>query len=327
MDAKSSKIVAEKIKGGTIHFKAFSKTQKDATQDYEAEKEALCCLRTSDCIVRFYGFSEIEEYSVIALENYSNGSLDRFLSGRSYTEATVQTILAQTTNALAFCVENGVVHRDVKLGNLLVKEVEPLRILLADFAYSQTFESKEAAESALMTESVGTLQYKAPEVFFTRSTDATLKEELSYDEPVSKEVLDALATSIIKPEENLPYTYKCDIWSLGVLAFHLAVGREYFPFEIISDDMKILRNHFAFDEGPRTEQELRKQHVIEHRIKNQEIQLSIDEIPTVVSDNLKDLISKLLKRDPTKRPHYLEITGHPFLAQDLNHRGLPSLCQ
>lgn len=89
----------------------------------------------------------------------------------------------------------GIVHRDIKLENILV-EVDAWnndgvpKIKLIDFGVATHF---HLGKSKNLTEFTGSIHYMAPEVFYG-----------SYD-------------------------HRCDIWSIGVVLFVLATNR--FPFE------------------------------------------------------------------------------------------------
>ena len=92
-------------------------------------------------------------------------------------------------------------------------------------------------------------------------------------------------------ENKTGHTYGVDIWSLGVVIYTLVVGRP--PFEtpdVKSTYKKIKMCAYSFPEH----------------------------IP--LSDNVKNLISKILQLDPAKRPTLDDIMRHPFLN---NGKGIP----
>jgi hypothetical protein len=76
-----------------------------------------------------------------------------------------------------------------------------------------------------------------------------------------------------------------DIWSLGMLMLELATGRGYFDGKNPSQITKILRD---MDDG------------------------SINLEGLEMNERLKDLISKCLQRDPSKRPNTAQILLHPY---------------
>ena len=76
-----------------------------------------------------------------------------------------------------------------------------------------------------------------------------------------------------------------DIWSLGMLMLELATGRGYFDGKNPSQITKILRD---METGP------------------------IDLEGIEINERLKDLISKCLQKDPSKRPNTAQILLHPY---------------
>ena len=68
------------------------------------------------------------------------------------------TIFGQIVNAVAHCHREGIIHRDLKLENVLFENREQLKIKVADFGISGV------ADSFNPDIDIGTLKYMAPEV-------------------------------------------------------------------------------------------------------------------------------------------------------------------
>ncbi|XP_061729317.1 uncharacterized protein LOC133534239 [Cydia pomonella] len=100
----------------------------------------------------------------------------------------------------------------------------------------------------------------------------------------------------LSPEmvEAKPYSYKIDIWSLGVLCYELLVGIS--PFD---------------DEHRSTEQTLEK------------IKYGIIEYPEYVSEKAKDLMGKLLVVNPDKRLPLASMLQHPWIVENAPPGALP----
>ena len=86
--------------------------------------------------------------------------------------------MVQITQGLEYLHRNNIIHRDIKPANILVKEVEPLILKLADFDVSKFFDPD--IQTSVMSTNVGTLAFKAPE-FFRRDKDGKLNYDRSVD--------------------------------------------------------------------------------------------------------------------------------------------------
>lgn len=75
-------------------------------------------------------------------------------------EKDARKILLQIISAIQYCHSNGVVHRDLKLENILFKEVEDLYVKVIDFGISGVC----TAFQADMVDA-GTIAYMPPECF------------------------------------------------------------------------------------------------------------------------------------------------------------------
>jgi polo-like kinase 1 len=85
-------------------------------------------------------------------------------------------------------------------------------------------------------------------------------------------------------EGKAGHSYEVDIWSLGVIIYTLIIGKP--PYEtpdVKTTYKKIRMNNYNFP----------------------------DHVP--ISDNARNLITKILNLDPLKRPNLDEIISHPFI--------------
>lgn len=88
---------------------------------------------------------------------YEGGNLLEWLTSRAPEINVVQSVMAQVADALAFTHNNGVVHADVKLENVLMDAHGVPH--LCDFEFSQTQAFTQSTVAGF-----GTLDYVAPEV-------------------------------------------------------------------------------------------------------------------------------------------------------------------
>ena len=130
-------------------------------------------------IVNIYHFSyEIRGCLCIIMELCIYGDMQQYLEEHENIDLLSKMRLKlQCANGLAFIHHQGIVHRDLKLGNILIADVDGAPMAkIADFGYCKHFD--EAALSSWMTTlRIGTSFYRAPELFnphycrYTKSVD------------------------------------------------------------------------------------------------------------------------------------------------------------
>lgn len=138
-------------------------------------------------IAGIFDYGEEQHVAYLVMELVDGEPLSR-LHGRKLSEALVVYILVQLSEALQHAHEQGVVHRDVKPGNVLV--MSDSRVKITDFGISKVINSVPLTEVGQV---LGTPAYISPE----------------------QAVGD-------------PATSSSDIYSLGVIGYELLAGRRPF---------------------------------------------------------------------------------------------------
>ena len=205
-------------------------------------------------IVRIYHAFMENGFAYLILELCQGGTLaSRLRTLQKFTDEQAAVILAPILHAVSFLHSQNIIHRDIKAGNIFFFDNTPhSRILLGDFGFSKQINDQDAATSY-----AGTPEYMAPEVI-----KATYGEYTSYDR-------------------------KCDIWSIGILAFQLICG--YVPFTA-----KIPLNIIKQIEGKK------------YDFRNNG------------GENARDFIRLCLNPEPSQRPEAAELLNHPFITSVLN---------
>ncbi|KAJ5902563.1 kinase-like protein [Penicillium taxi] len=147
--------------------------------------------------VKSLGWCENERYLCIAMEYMEHGDLRRNLQSRSpLSEQEIQQITIQILMGLQHLHDNGYIHRDLKPENVLVMSKGPnWWVKISDFGISKRFDENNTDTR------IGTPGYMAP-------------ERLKLYPPGT---------------EHLRPTYSMDIWSLGIMVFHMLFNCYPFP--------------------------------------------------------------------------------------------------
>ena len=109
-------------------------------------------------VVRVYSFGEAGGQFYLAMELVEKGSLDDLMSiQKCVPEAQVLEIGAQIAQGLEAAAEKGLIHRDVKPGNILFADAHTTKIV--DFGLARVLEEEAEARGEVW----GTPYYIAPE--------------------------------------------------------------------------------------------------------------------------------------------------------------------
>ncbi|HEY9075577.1 MAG TPA: serine/threonine-protein kinase [Anaerolineaceae bacterium] len=165
---------------------------------FEREAKALARLAHPN-IVHIHDFGEYEGSPYLVMEYIPGGTLkDR--TGQKMPAAAAARLLLPVAKALDYAHHKGIIHRDVKPGNiLLTEEGEPT---LSDFGIAKILENEDGATLTGTGVGIGTPEYMSPEQGLGRQVD-----------------------------------FRTDIYALGVIFYELVTGRKPYtgntPMEIV----------------------------------------------------------------------------------------------
>ncbi|KNC75154.1 CAMK/CDPK protein kinase, partial [Sphaeroforma arctica JP610] len=232
--------------------------------DLIAEVQALRTLGRHPNISKFYGLYENEKYYMMVLEYLRGGELIDVMIRRvdegkaNYTEAELAIIILQIARAVLHCHKYRVIHRDIKPENILCSDHKSVSdasrvidapVKLADFGLSAIIPEDEEG----LTISSGTPNYMAPE---------------------------RLCGKV--------YSFKSDIWSIGVVLYILIEGKFPFPGDDEDEITKhVLDPTFPKYEGPHFDP---------------------------ISESCKDFLTQCFTKDPKFRPTASQLLSHEWLS-------------
>ncbi|MGK0190121.1 MAG: tRNA A-37 threonylcarbamoyl transferase component Bud32 [Verrucomicrobiales bacterium] len=130
------------------------------SERFTLEAKAVAMLNHPN-IVTVYDFGLRGEHSFFLLEMLEGGDLNRVLEEGDISFEKAAAITCQVCDALQYAHDNGVVHRDIKPGNILLDEEG--RAKLVDFGLVKFLDQSESFSLTQTGTMVGTPSYLAPE--------------------------------------------------------------------------------------------------------------------------------------------------------------------
>lgn len=194
---------------------------KKFTKELRNDKDRLETVRSEATLMRklnhpnilkAYEVMETQNNFYIVLEFCKKGGLNNLIDKEPLSESRAVFFLQQIMNGLYELREQRILHRDIKLGNILVTGDNIIKI--SDFGFSVMAE--------VSTQYAGTRSHMAPEILFHGQN-----------------------------RKNIKYDYKADLWSTGVVFYELLhrkcpfEGREI--SQIIENILKFAGKNLRFN--------------------------------------------------------------------------------
>ncbi|KIW08998.1 uncharacterized protein PV09_00896 [Verruconis gallopava] len=236
-------------------------------------------------IVRLHEMVETERHIGIILEYASGGELfDYILQHRFLKDNSARRLFAQLVSGVGYLHKKGIVHRDLKLENLLLDRNR--NIIITDFGFANTFDSSDE-----LTEEI---ELNLGNKDFVRRMGLDIVNEDGHRRG------DLMQTSCGSPcyaapelvvSDSLYTGRKVDVWSCGVILYAMLAG--YLPFD---DDP-------ANPEGDNIN--LLYKYIVSTPLT----------FPEYVTPHARDLLKRILVPDPRKRADLFEVARHSWLSE------------
>ncbi|KAM5355391.1 hypothetical protein ACJ41O_002037 [Fusarium nematophilum] len=236
-------------------------------------------------IVRLIDKVETDRHIGIILEYASGGELfDYILNHRYLRDNAARRLFAQLVSGVGYLHKKGIVHRDLKLENLLLDRNR--NIIITDFGFANTFDAHE--------ELTGEEELNL--------TDKEFVKRMGLDriKPSGSRKGDLMQTSCGSPcyaapelvvSDSLYTGRKVDVWSCGVILYAMLAG--YLPFD---DDP-------ANPEGDNIN--LLYKYIVTTPLT----------FPEYVTPHARDLLRRILVPNPRKRADLFEVARHSWLSE------------
>jgi len=172
-------------------------------------------------IVKFQEVKKTKHHYYIIMEYCNGGELSKALEkyvnkyGKPFPEELVQHFMRQIISAFKYIHERKIIHRDVKLDNILLH-----------------FENEEDLKNFdLMKATVKIIDFGfACKISKTGLQYTVLGSPINMDPIILKKL-----NSSTKKSKQLGYSEKADIWSIGTICYEMVIGRPVYDAEDMDD--------------------------------------------------------------------------------------------
>ena len=215
---------------------------KKLLQQMDAE---IRVLKSSDCpyVIKLHDVLKTKNNVYLIMEYCAGGDLENYVRLKGKVEESIASRwLSQLVESFIHLQEKHIMHRDIKLANiLLTAEDHTLAdIRVADFGFARFLDENSFAATQL-----GTPLFMAPEIFHSES-----------------------------------YSFKADVWSLGVLAYEILTGYPVFTCRTLAQLKQMQQEEVKF--------------------------------PEHLSETARGLVRDMLSYDQELRPSFQQLRGHEF---------------
>lgn len=214
----------------------------------QLERELSVMMKVSSpYVVALIDKVRTSNFVYVVMEYCAGGDLEAYVKRGKVSEALAKRWLGNLLDAFATLHQLKVLHRDLKLANILLSETDDSVAVakVADFGFARF-----ASETSLAETMLGTPMFMAPEIL-----------------------------------GRTPYNYKVDVWSLGVIAYEIMVGRQIFVVYSMEELIEAQKRPIEFPAN------------------------------CGLSDDAKSLIVLMLKYRPSDRPTFEVVRAHPFFQE------------
>ena len=193
----------DKIKADRPQVRKYFRTELEILRDFKHKN-----------IVRFFDLKQTKGHYYIVMEYCNGGTLSSCLNkyikmkNKPFSEETVQYLMRQIVSGLKYIHRKGIIHRDIKLDNILVKfyqeeDLKNLNMRKTHVKISDFGISIRPGQNQLAFTAVGSPANMDPFILKKLTERNDLVNSQGYDQ-------------------------SADIWSLGSICYEMLIGKRVF---------------------------------------------------------------------------------------------------
>lgn len=259
-------------------------------------------------IVRLHEMVETDRHIGIIMEYASGGELfDHILNNRYLKDNAARRLFAQLVSGVGYLHKKGIVHRDLKLENLLLDRNR--NIIITDFGFANTFNptdelGEEIEYNLTNREFVKRMRLDKVDANGMRRGDLM---QTSCGSP-------CYAAPELVVSDSLYTGRKVDVWSCGVILVReifvfISIPKEKMANLVNCFQYAMLAGYLPFDDDPANPEgdniNLLYKYIVTTPLT----------FPEYVTPHARDLLRRILVPDPRKRADLFEVARHSWLSE------------
>lgn len=196
-------------------------------------------------------------------------------------EVWVSDVFRQTCEGVAYIHAKGIMHKDLKLENIMLCNVDPPEAVIIDVGLAELFPPNEA-ETFHSAQAAGTLATMAPEVIMGS------------------------------------FACKCDVWSLGCCLFALLCRRPWTILDTVQGaegQQTVMARLYPYPFLPPEGGSKPSREQLEEHLARQRQGPNLTPLDGAASPGAEDIISVLLTYEEQARPSARQVLSHPWLRR------------
>lgn len=202
---ESSLLTIDDIFGNISEFNFYKDTRRKIIKYINMEIDILSDISLHENFISYISHELLENLFILRMEYCPDMSVADFIINNSYNGDFIQTFIKDMKNALDFMKEKHIIHRDLKLNNILYKDgvfkITDFELACYDIFHKDVPKTNETFIKKYY-KICGTLRYIAPEIITSIGKDVKWKHF---------------------------YSYSSDIWSIGCCLYQLVYFQNLFP--------------------------------------------------------------------------------------------------
>ena len=187
------------------------------------DQKALMKLSNHHIIKLYYGF-RVKNTIYEIMEFASGGELSKYLKSKPHgciSENEARWFIGQIWRGLDYCHQEGIIHRNIKLQNLLIDNEYEMDMSIWDHKHWSNFDEtwignirKHYKDMIVKISDFSSASFKSAELNKTKMSI----DDLMYKPP-----------EILERSESSFFEREIDVWAVGIIFFQMLFG--YHPFE------------------------------------------------------------------------------------------------